>query len=64
MAVVKVRDRFTMKITDRGVDIIDSRKRIMHFSALEALMLLDILKNEEPRLRETAEEARLPVSLP
>ena len=48
---------FTIEITDQGVDILGSEDRRMHFSASEALMLLDILRNEEQKLRRTAEKA-------
>ena len=55
-------EKFTIKVTDNGVVVIGENENRMEFSAGEALMLLDILKNEEPELRKMAESAT-PMSL-
>ena len=54
--------KFTIKVTDKGVRVIGEKGNRMEFSAIEALMLLDILKNEEAELRRMAESAS-PLSL-
>ena len=50
-------EKFTIKITKSGIEITaienDEQKQI-HLKAGEALMLLDILKNEEDNLRNMA----------
>lgn len=55
-------EKFTIKVTDKGIEVIGENGNRMEFSAVEALMLLDILKNEEPELRKMAEAAS-PLSL-
>ena len=55
-------EKFTIKVTDRGVVVIDENGTRMEFSAGEALMFLDILKNEEVELRKMADSAS-PMSL-
>jgi hypothetical protein len=50
-------ERFTIKVTDRGVVVIGENGNRMEFSAGEALMLLDILNNEEAELRKMADAA-------
>ncbi len=55
-------EKFTIKVTDKGIVVIGEEGNRMEFSAGEALMLLDILKNEEPELRKMAESAA-PMSL-
>ena len=50
-------EKFTIKVTDHGVVITGKEGNSLEFSAGEALMLLDILKNEESELRKRAEEA-------
>ena len=50
-------DKFTIEITQAGMDIIDREGISLTFSPLEALMLLDILKHEEQNLRKMADEA-------
>jgi len=52
-----VKEKFTIKITDSGVVILSGKDRSLHLTAGEALMLLDILRNEEPKLKQMAEEA-------
>jgi hypothetical protein len=44
-------------MTKSGVDILGPDGQVLHFTAVEALMLLDILKNEEAELKRMAEEA-------
>ncbi len=55
-------EKFTIKVTDKGVEVISELGNRMEFSAVEALMLLDILKNEELELKKMA-EATSPLSL-
>lgn len=55
-------EKFTIKISDSGIVVIDEKGSRMEFSAVEALMLLDILKSEESELREMANAAS-PISL-
>jgi hypothetical protein len=50
-------DKFTIEITQTGVDIIGRGGISLTFSPLEALMLLDILQHEEQNLRKMADEA-------
>ena len=55
-------EKFTIKVTDSGVVVIGENGTRMEFSAGEALMFLDILKNEEVELRKMADSAS-PLSL-
>ena len=50
-------EKFTIEITDNGLDIFSGGERVLHFTAGEALMLLDILQNEEANLRQMADDA-------
>jgi hypothetical protein len=50
-------ERFTIHVTEEGVRICSAEGRELQFTASEALMLLDILKQEEIALRRTAAEA-------
>ena len=50
-------EKFTIEITQTGMDIIGREGISLTFSPLEALMLLDILKHEEQNLRRMADEA-------
>ena len=52
----KFTEKFTIKVTDSGVIVIGEEGNRLKFSAGEALMLLDVLKNEEVELRKMAEE--------
>ena len=52
-----IREKFTIKVTDSGVVIISGEGDRLHFTPAEALMLLDILRNEELKLKKMAEEA-------
>lgn len=50
-------EKFTVEMTESGVDILGGDGQVLHFTAVEALMLLDILRNEEAGLKRMAEEA-------
>ena len=50
-------DKFTIEVTKTGVFILSSEGISLEFTAGEALMLLDILKNEELELRKIADKA-------
>jgi len=52
-----ITEKFTIKITDRRIVILSGEEKSLHFTPVETLMLLDILRNEEPKLRKMAEEA-------
>ena len=52
-----IKEKFTVEITKSGVDILGGDGQVLHFTAVEALMLLDILRNEEAELKRMAEEA-------
>jgi len=57
-------EKFRITITDSGELILSDREKSLHFTAGEALMVLDILKSEEATLRKMAEEASpLPIKL-
>ena len=59
-----VKEKFTIIITDSGMAILSGEGKSLHFTAGEALMLLDILRNEEPKLKQMAEEARpIPIQI-
>ena len=57
MAVEKIKKRFIIQMTEEGMEISSDRGRRLRFSACDALMLLDILKEEEENLRRIADEA-------
>ena len=60
----KSAERCRITVGDGGLEICDSKGRRLSFTAAEALMLLDILKNEEEKLRLVAEKASpLPVRI-
>ena len=52
-----IREKFTIKVTESGVVMIGGEGERLHFTPAEALMLLDILRNEEAKLKKMAEEA-------
>ncbi len=55
----KTKEKFTIKITDQGLVIIGAdhgEEKRLYFTAVEALMLLDILRNEEPKLKQMKSE--------
>ena len=45
--MLETKEKFTFKVTDDGLDIFSGGEEALHFTAGEALMLLDILQNEE-----------------
>lgn len=58
-------ERFTIEITENGLAITGREGLILRFTAGEALMLLDILTEEEQRLRNMAQEASPgPIKIP
>jgi hypothetical protein len=61
------KEKFTVKITDRGIEIIstaEGKENRMNFTAGEALMLLDILEHEAPKLKQIAQESSpLPIRI-
>lgn len=60
----EITEKFTIKITDQGLIITAGKEKTLSFTAGEALMLLDILKNEESKLRQVAHEnSPLPISI-
>ena len=62
--MVKTRERYSITVGDTGLEIRNTEGKGLSFTAAEALMLLDILKNEEERLKLAAEKASpLPVRL-
>jgi len=56
-AMKKSTKRYRITVGDAGLEIRDSKGKTLSFTAAEALMLLDILKNEEEKLRLLAEKA-------
>lgn len=63
----EIREKFTIKITDQGLMLTAAEsgtEKTLSFTAGEALMLLDILKAEESKLRQIAREnSPLPISI-
>ena len=58
------REKFSINVTDGMVVIADEKGKTLSFRPGEALMLLDILKNEEPELRKMTDEASpLPIRI-
>ena len=55
--MLETKEKFTIEVTDDGLEIFRGVKRALHFTAGEALMLLDILQNEEANLKRMADEA-------
>ena len=57
-------ERYTITVGDGGLEIRNSEGKGLSFTAAEALMLLDILRNEEEKLRSAAGKASpLPVRI-
>ena len=50
-------EKFTIEVIETGVVVTGENGNRLEFSAIEALMLLDILKNEEAELRKRADAA-------
>lgn len=64
MARDRIKERFVIRMTDEGMEIASGKRRPMRFTACEALMVLDILQQEEHNLRKIADEASpLPVRM-
>ena len=58
------KERFTIRVTDQGLLIRDHAGKELRFTPSEALMILDILKNEEEALGRMARESSpLPVRM-
>lgn len=56
--------KYTIQVTGKGILIRSAKNRRLEFTASEALMLLDILQNEEPTLRKIARESSpLPMTI-
>ena len=55
--MLETKEKFTFEVTDNGLDIFCGGERALHFTAGEALMLLDILQTEEVNLKRMADEA-------
>ena len=53
----EIEEKYTIEVTDTGLDIFCGKERALYFTTRDALMLLDILKNEETNLKQMAEEA-------
>ena len=50
-------ERYSITVGEAGLEILNPEGKGMSFTAAEALMLLDILKNEEEKLRIVADKA-------
>ena len=60
----KIKERFEINITEKGMDVLCADGAKMSFSPLDALMLLEILKSEEKNLRRMADDASpLPIKI-
>jgi hypothetical protein len=60
---MEAEEKFTIELTDHGMEIYNAEGIRLRFDAGEALMLLDILKQEEVRLREMADnDSPMPLS--
>ena len=55
--MVETKEKFSFEVTDNGLDILSGGEKALHFTAGEALMLLDILQTEEANLIRMADEA-------
>lgn len=52
-----VTEKYTIRVTEKGLVIQVPSGETLDLTAVEALMLLDILRNEEETLTKIAEEA-------
>jgi hypothetical protein len=60
----KSTERYSITVGEGGLEIHGTSGKSLSFSAAEALMLLDILKNEEEKLKLLAEQASpLPIRI-
>jgi hypothetical protein len=55
--MVESTERYSITVGEAGLEIVDTQGKGLTFTAAEALMLLDILRNEEEKLRLVAEKA-------
>jgi hypothetical protein len=63
-AMEEPKERYSITVGDAGLEIHGSEGNTLSFTAGEALMLLDILRNEEEKLRTLADKASpLPVRI-
>jgi hypothetical protein len=53
----KKMEKFTIAVKDSGVMIHSGERQSLYFTPIEALMLLDILKAEEVKLKNLADKA-------
>jgi hypothetical protein len=51
------KERYRITVGDAGLEILGSQGNSLSFTAGEALMLLDILRNEEEKLKTLADKA-------
>ena len=51
------KERYRITVGDAGLEILSSEGNSLSFTAGEALMLLDILRNEEEKLKTLADKA-------
>lgn len=57
-------EKFTITVEEKGLTILGGDGIKIQFTAGEALMLLDVLRNEEGRLKKMAQDASpLPVHI-
>ena len=60
----EIKERFTIKMTDKGVAVLGKDGNRLDFTASEALMLLDILRSEEPKLKEITDQTTpIPINI-
>jgi len=57
-----INEKFTITVEEKGLVILGGDGSRIQFTAVEALMLLDILKDEEGKLKEMAQDAS-PISM-
>ncbi len=53
----EITQKFTFQVTEKGIVIQKGDETRLEFTPVEALMLLDILKNEESALERMAEKS-------
>jgi len=53
---METKEKFIFEVTDDGLEIFCGGEKALHFTAGEALMLLDILQTEEANLKRMADE--------
>jgi len=55
--MIEMEEKFTIAVEEKGLVIVGADGSRIRFTAGEALMLLDILRNEEAGLKKMAQEA-------